>query len=200
MRWTDRSGTSLHPGEAIEPLLTDTVGEDVDHIRHIGFGRLGERGNHLFGPQRLGNGRSKPHQLDAEPRIDGLDFVGEKPRQTLHITHRRCSAGTDRLDAVIDTEEQKIEPARALPSRLKFGAELCHQLARIAGDRLGRADGLRKIAADFDDLLRPGRLDRFAHSGERLVEASAGFRSKTQRQCRARCAGKIRNCLEAELP
>jgi hypothetical protein len=184
---------ALHPGEAIEPVLADTVGEDVDHIRHIRFGRLGKRGNHLLGPQRLGNGRGKPHQLDAEPWIDGFYFICEKPGQALRVTHRRCSAGTDRLDAIVDTEEQKIEPARALPSRLKFGAELCHQLARVAGDRLGRADGLRKIAADFDDLLRPGRLDRFAHSGERLVEASAGFRSKTQRQYRARCAGKIRN-------
>ena len=101
----------------------------------------------------------------------------------------------------LSTRKNRRSSRRAPSPRVSSSAQSSdHQLARIAGDRLCRADRFGKIAAHLDDFLRPDRLDRFAHPSERLVEAAAGFRSKTQGERRARRVGEIRNCLEAEPP
>lgn len=96
--------------------------------------------------------------------------------------------------------KEKIEPPRAEAPALQFNAQGLNQLAGVAGDSLGRADRLAEDATRLDDLRRAEWFDRLRGIAKRLVETATDFRTKSQRQGRARLIDKIADPFEPERP
>ena len=138
--------------------------------------------------------------LDAETRIDGFDLVAQKPGQAFHVPNRHCGADADRLDAVVDAMEQKVEPACAKPfasefarterrpacrysgrwSRRRRSARRKAATSTISGGRIGSIGSLS--APNAWSRRRPSSGPKRSVSGARGVPAKSAMRSKPSRR------------------
>ena len=81
---------------------------------------------------------------------------------------------------------------------LQSVAKLCSELADVARDGLGRADGLGEGAADLDQRLGADRLDRLGEATGRLIETPAELGAEAQRQRRTRLRQQIAHAVKTE--
>ena len=128
------------------------------------------------------NHRCQGHQLDPEPGIDRLQPVAQQPGKPFGLAHWPGRTGTDRFDPVVDAVKQKIEAANPLPFGFQDHAKGLHQLARVAGERLGRTDRFGKGTADLQQIGCQHRGDRLGQAAVSLIEPPAEFRPEPQRQ------------------
>jgi hypothetical protein len=152
---------ALHRGEAIEPVLADTVGEDVDQHRRCRVPAPRPARRWSACPQRLGNGRGSV--ISSMPKPGSIVSILSVRSRVRRLASRTGWAVPTRMPRCgCRRGEQKVEPRAPSPRAPRARRKAPDQLAGIAGDRLGRADRLGEIARAPRRFPPADRLDRFA--------------------------------------
>ena len=176
--------------------------EPVDQMRKLGV-VIRRREPRLLRIAALGDERAKPHDVEAEARIDlvtdHVKPVGEQARDQARLAQRRSGAGLEAEHFPVGAEQHHLQQPRAF-------AALFEHMREAGGEPLDRAEHVTLMRDRLGKALlgqrgRNGqaRRDRLILEPERLIDAPHERCAETCRERRARPVEHIGDMLEADL-